>query len=67
MKKILFFLCCCLSITAFVYMCYQSWLLIETKLYTFRLFTQLLGTIGWGYITYGIVTRQYAWAEKLCK
>ena len=69
MKKFLFFLCCCFSICAFVYMCYESWLAIESmqKTFQFRHVAQILGTIGWGYITYGVVTRKFEWAEKLCK
>ncbi|MBQ2778540.1 MAG: hypothetical protein IJF46_02045 [Bacteroidaceae bacterium] len=67
MKKILFFLCCCLCICAFVYMCYKAWLGIDAGRYTIDLFVQLLSTVGWGYITYGVVTREFAWAEKLCK
>lgn len=67
MKKIIFFLCCCLCICAFVYMCYKSWLGIESRQLTIDLLTQILATLGWGYITYGVVTREFAWAEKLCK
>ncbi|MBE6294774.1 MAG: hypothetical protein IJA04_07015 [Bacteroidaceae bacterium] len=67
MKKILFFLCCCLSICALVYMCYKVWLGISSEQYTFDLLIQILATIGWFTITYSIVTRSYSWAEKLCK
>lgn len=67
MKKLLFFLCCCICICAFVYMCYKSWLGIESKKCTLDLLVQILSTLGWGYITYGVVTREFAWAEKLCK
>lgn len=72
MKKVLYFLCCCLCACAFVYMCYNTWLGFDSaKHYSFqtilRIITQALGTIGWGFITYGVITRQYAWTEKLCK
>ncbi|MBQ5730382.1 MAG: hypothetical protein IIV57_02055 [Bacteroidaceae bacterium] len=48
-------------------MCYKSWLGIESKKCTLDLLVQILSTLGWGYITYGVVTREFAWAEKLCK
>ena len=69
MKKMLYFLCCCFSICAFVYMCYDSYigLMSISKSVTFHHIAQILGTVGWGFITYGIVTRKFVWTEKLCK
>lgn len=67
MLKILYFLCCIVSICATVYMCYESWQLIQGHHYNWHAITCMLGTLGWLVITFNIVTRQYRWANYLCK
>lgn len=67
MRRILFFLCCIISICATVYMCYESWMLINSRIFTWHAITYMLGTLGWLVITFHIVTRQYSWANYLCK
>ena len=67
MRKILFFLCCIASICATVYMCYESWLLIQRRDFTLHAILFMIGTLGWLVITFNIVTRQYRWANYLCK
>ena len=48
-------------------MCYESWLLIEGRYFSLRDIMFMLGSIGWLVITFNIVTRQYRWANYLCK
>ncbi|MGN0054697.1 MAG: hypothetical protein ACI378_11655 [Bacteroides sp.] len=67
MRKLIYFLCCMASICVAVYMCYESWLLIEARHFSLRDIMFMLGSIGWLVITFNIVTRQYRWANYLCK
>ena len=67
MRKLIYFLCCMASICVAVYMCYESWLLIQRRDFTLHAILFMLGTLGWLVITFNIVTRQYRWANYLCK
>ena len=67
MKKVIYFLCCIFCICTFVYMVYETWLGIEAENYTFRWLMWCLGAIGWGVITFYVVTKDYKWAAYLCK
>lgn len=66
MKKLIYFLCCTFCICTTVYMCYEAWLGIKAGHYTFRWLMWCLAAIGWGIITFKVVTRQYKWASYLC-
>ena len=69
MNKLLYILCCGLSICAFLYMCYISCLEIEQaqEILAYRPVAQIIGTAGWGYIVYAVITRKFTWTKKLCK
>ncbi|MBQ8241936.1 MAG: hypothetical protein IJZ40_00430 [Bacteroidaceae bacterium] len=67
MKKVIYFLCCIFCICTFVYMVYETWLGIEAENFTFRWLMWCLGAIGWGTITFNVVTKEYKWAAYLCK
>lgn len=67
MRKLIYFLCCMASVCIAAYMCYESWLLIQGRHFSLRDIMFMLGSIGWLVITFNIVTRQYRWANYLCK
>lgn len=67
MMKFIYFLCCICAICVTVYMCYESWLLIKAHNFCWHSIAWMLGTVGWGHITFNIVTREYRWANYLCK
>lgn len=67
MKKLIFFVCCVLCVCAFAYMAYCTWQHIEARRYTTATLCSALGTLGWGVITFNVVTIQYKWARYLCK
>ena len=67
MKKVIYFLCCIFCICTFAYMCYEIWRYIEAGLYTHNMLMWTLGAIGWGVITFNVVTKEYKWAAYLCK
>lgn len=67
MRKFIYFLCCMASVCIAAYMGYESWLLIEARHFSLHDIMFMLGSIGWLVITFNIVTRQYRWANYLCK
>ena len=67
MKKVIYFLCCVFCICTFAYMCYETWRYIEAGLYTSNMLMWTLGAIGWGPITFNVVTKEYKWTAYLCK
>lgn len=67
MKRFIFFICCVLCVCAFAYMAYNTWQCIEAHRYTTAALGSALGTLGWGVITFNVVTVQYKWARYLCK
>ena len=67
MKKVIYFLCCVFCIRTFAYMCYETWRYFEAGLYTNNMLMWTLGAIGWGTITFNVVTKEYKWTAYLCK
>jgi len=67
MKKVIYFLCCVFCICTFAYMVYETWRYIEAGLYTNNMLMWTLGAIGWGTITFNVVTKEYKWTAYLCK
>ena len=67
MKKIIYFLCCILSVCACVYMFYVCWLKIDANIYNMDTLVYVLAAIGWGHITYRIIMKEYKWTSYLCK
>ncbi len=67
MKKVIYFLCCLFCSCTFVYMVYEAWIYFESNGFDFRWIIKTLSAIGWGVITYGVITKEYQWAAYLCK
>lgn len=67
MKKIIYILCSLLSIYITIDMGYSTWEQVTSEPFTFRMFMRILAVIGWGCITYDIITRRYKWVQKLFK
>lgn len=67
MKKLLYMLCCLISIGATIYAVYYITLDLITPPIDFR---EVLRVFGVGYIiraTYMIVAKKYKWVQKICK
>lgn len=47
--------------------CYAVVRLIREEPAGLGLILPVLAAIGWGMITYGIVTKRYKWIQKFCK
>lgn len=67
MKKIIYTVCCILSIIITIDMGYNVWEQVANKPFTFKMFVQILAVVGWGCITYGVIARRYNWVQKLFK
>lgn len=67
MKKLIYFLCCSLSILVLGYMVYEAWTALSSNWKSYSAISQGLGALGWLLITYNIVTQSYGWTKKLCK
>ena len=67
MKKILYFLCCLLSLALTIDMTYEAWMRLSKETFSFKTVFHILGLIGLGLISYEIMTKKYKWVQKLCK
>lgn len=67
MKKIIYFLVCLFSASIFAYMAYESWNLLQESFTNLHNIMWTLGAIGWGVITFNIITNAYSWTKALCK
>lgn len=68
MKKLLYVLCCLLSLYVTIDLGYDIIRqLSEQPAVSYRLFIRLLAAAGWGIITYQIIAQKYKWVQKLCK
>ena len=67
MKKVIYFLCCLLSILVLGYMIYEAWTELSNNWQSHSAISRGLGALGWLLITYNIVTQSYGWTKKLCK
>lgn len=67
MGKLIYILCCFLSLCVTLYMVYGIIMQLVDEPLTIHLFTKTLACAGWGFITYEIIARKYKWVQKLCK
>lgn len=70
MKRIIYYICSILSLCIFLYMlyiCYRIFAGLHSGYNVYDSIAWCLATLGWGHITYNVITRKYAWLKNLCK